>query len=679
MDAANSVQEDNRDPAVKRAEAFRTQGERETVEAFVVAFILALLFRAFIAEAFVIPTGSMAPALMGAHKDLFCDRCNQNFPVGASRERANGGNNFAVVGGVCPNCRHINSLDLANNRDHHTFNGDRILVSKFAYTISEPKRWDVIVFKFPGNPKQNYIKRLVGLPNETLSIQHGDIFARPVGSNAPDGIVRKPPEKLLAMQQHVYDTAHQSQVLIDAKYPSRWQPWRESAQSPPTDSWVVNRDSEGLTATLESRDAQRQWLRYYHRWPTPEQWSDAESGKSLEGVDPYQSRLITDFYSYNSLLYTDSLSMIYKVAPGQQPMSRGRIGRTLAFLKSMVVGPDYEVSEKYNSGGPVDQFGNFLSIGDQHSGRSGLPRLQRTKAGQHWVGDLIFEADVETSGDSKELVMELVEAGVKYQCIVDLASGKASLAIDDNGQARAFKSADGKSIASPAAMTDLRAGSRHRIRFSNCDDELLMWVDDTVIEFDAPTTYKLADYRSAQKNHPQYGGFKHPLDAAPVGIAVNGGKSTIHHMRLDRDKYYIATSSQLGGLHDYDVPLMRQLGKSYTVNEIQEAFSDTSLWSKFDAWGARRKVSFELQEDQFFPMGDNSPASMDARCWIGSKRVHNQFGVPQEALDEAYTWADASYVPRDLLVGKALLVFWPHPWTKPVPMTPNFKRFKVIR
>ena len=83
MDAANSVQEDNRDPAVKRAEAFRTQGERETVEAFVVAFILALLFRAFIAEAFVIPTGSMAPALMGAHKDLFCDRCNQNFPVGA--------------------------------------------------------------------------------------------------------------------------------------------------------------------------------------------------------------------------------------------------------------------------------------------------------------------------------------------------------------------------------------------------------------------------------------------------------------------------------------------------------------------------------------------------------------------------------------------------------------------
>ncbi|MEM6363930.1 MAG: S26 family signal peptidase, partial [Planctomycetota bacterium] len=59
----------------QRAVVFRGQAGRETVEAFVVAFILALLFRAFIAEAFVIPTGSMAPALMGAHKDLACQQC----------------------------------------------------------------------------------------------------------------------------------------------------------------------------------------------------------------------------------------------------------------------------------------------------------------------------------------------------------------------------------------------------------------------------------------------------------------------------------------------------------------------------------------------------------------------------------------------------------------------------
>ena len=57
---------DTRDPAEIRSELFRVAAQRETVEAFVVAFILALLFRAFLAEAFVIPTGSMAPTLMGA-------------------------------------------------------------------------------------------------------------------------------------------------------------------------------------------------------------------------------------------------------------------------------------------------------------------------------------------------------------------------------------------------------------------------------------------------------------------------------------------------------------------------------------------------------------------------------------------------------------------------------------
>ena len=51
------------------------EGYRETVEAIVVAFILALLVRGFEAEAFVIPTGSMAPTLMGRHKEITCPQC----------------------------------------------------------------------------------------------------------------------------------------------------------------------------------------------------------------------------------------------------------------------------------------------------------------------------------------------------------------------------------------------------------------------------------------------------------------------------------------------------------------------------------------------------------------------------------------------------------------------------
>ncbi len=58
---------------------------RETVESVVIAFVLAFLFRTFEAEAFVIPTGSMAPTLMGRHKDLVCPKCG--FPYQVERQR----------------------------------------------------------------------------------------------------------------------------------------------------------------------------------------------------------------------------------------------------------------------------------------------------------------------------------------------------------------------------------------------------------------------------------------------------------------------------------------------------------------------------------------------------------------------------------------------------------------
>ena len=61
---------------------------REIVESVVVAFVLAFLFRTFEAEAFVIPTGSMAPTLMGRHKDVTCSKCG--YPYRVERERRNG-------------------------------------------------------------------------------------------------------------------------------------------------------------------------------------------------------------------------------------------------------------------------------------------------------------------------------------------------------------------------------------------------------------------------------------------------------------------------------------------------------------------------------------------------------------------------------------------------------------
>src|SRR5262245_53750961 len=64
-------------------------GWRETVESVAMAIILALLFRGFVAEAFVIPTGSMAPTLVGRHKDLKCPKCGMWYQVSCSPEADN--------------------------------------------------------------------------------------------------------------------------------------------------------------------------------------------------------------------------------------------------------------------------------------------------------------------------------------------------------------------------------------------------------------------------------------------------------------------------------------------------------------------------------------------------------------------------------------------------------------
>ena len=55
-------------------------------------------------------------------------------------------------------------------------------MGKFNYHLTEPKRWDVAVFRFPGKAATNYIKRIAGLPKETLRIWHGDIWTKPDGA-----------------------------------------------------------------------------------------------------------------------------------------------------------------------------------------------------------------------------------------------------------------------------------------------------------------------------------------------------------------------------------------------------------------------------------------------------------------------------------------------------------------
>ena len=54
--------------------------------------------------------------------------------------------------------------------------GDDLFVNRLAYLFSEPKRFDIAVFKYPDNEELLYIKRIIGLPGEKLEIKDGKVY-----------------------------------------------------------------------------------------------------------------------------------------------------------------------------------------------------------------------------------------------------------------------------------------------------------------------------------------------------------------------------------------------------------------------------------------------------------------------------------------------------------------------
>lgn len=150
----------------------------ETAQTVLTALILAFIFRAFLVEAFVIPTGSMASSLLGEHGTVVCPECGWEYDFGPSHVGRGNAPGPLPAATLCPNCHRRSSArpDQAAGRRR---TGDRILVHKWPFVLGgplRPRRWDVVVFRDPADPAQNYIKRVIGLPGESIEIVDGDVY-----------------------------------------------------------------------------------------------------------------------------------------------------------------------------------------------------------------------------------------------------------------------------------------------------------------------------------------------------------------------------------------------------------------------------------------------------------------------------------------------------------------------
>jgi signal peptidase I len=163
---------------------------RQTVEFMIFLIMGIMVVRTFAAEAYIVPTGSMAPTLLGLHKEVVCNNCRFTYVVGSDEMGRTGRP-------VCPNCGQVSTEAAATL----VSSGDRLLVQKFLFDVRPPRRWEVAVFQSRNEPNQAYVKRVVGLPGEAVQVKGGDLYIN-------NKIERKSLVELRAMRQLVYDNEY---------------------------------------------------------------------------------------------------------------------------------------------------------------------------------------------------------------------------------------------------------------------------------------------------------------------------------------------------------------------------------------------------------------------------------------------------------------------------------------
>jgi len=276
---------------------------KETLISILIAFVLAFVFRSFVVEAFIIPTGSMAPTLLGEHMRFANGETGANWTVGPWNYDGRTRTPLSVQGVTDPVVVHDPISGEAISRTVVPLrSGDRILVEKFLYGVREPQRFDVVVFKNPSDPTQNYIKRLIGLPSEEIALVDGDVFTRKVDKAEPapgDGnrwmtagwqIARKDSRVMKSVWQEVFDAAKTPLSFGQPAATSFKFPWVGASATP--NVWSVSDGVSLPRGQIVCKTDKRAAL----------SWNNQQSFfSSLSQGGREFDRTVSDRYAYNDL------------------------------------------------------------------------------------------------------------------------------------------------------------------------------------------------------------------------------------------------------------------------------------------------------------------------------------------------------------------------------------------
>lgn len=92
----------------------------------------------------------------------------------------------------------LNLVIIANSRvptpsmENTIMTGDRIIGSRLTYLFNEPKRGDIIIFKFPDNEKKYYVKRIIGEPGDIVDIKNGEVYLNNSETPLEENYIKEP-------------------------------------------------------------------------------------------------------------------------------------------------------------------------------------------------------------------------------------------------------------------------------------------------------------------------------------------------------------------------------------------------------------------------------------------------------------------------------------------------------